>query len=238
MKKLIRTNLTDQIASYIQNEIIKGNWKAGDKLPSETELSEILGVSRMSLRNAIQRCNAIGLTETRIGEGTFVRNFDLRSYFGELYQMNLLGKHPVEINELRCVLQIASLRLALFKGFDAEILNQLEHLFHQMETSAEADDMEAFHEADAQFHRTICSLCKNDPLYIIYDALEFIIDDITRQNVEHSVEKASDFSLVLGHHREIMESLRAKDIDSFIKAQFESLERSYRYYSEYRDSEK
>ena len=52
MKKIVRTNLTAQISSYIQDEIIKGTWKPGEKLPSETELAETLGVSRMSLRSA------------------------------------------------------------------------------------------------------------------------------------------------------------------------------------------
>ena len=33
MKKLVKTNLTDQIFNYIQEEIIKGTWKPGEKLP-------------------------------------------------------------------------------------------------------------------------------------------------------------------------------------------------------------
>ncbi|MCI8743677.1 MAG: FadR family transcriptional regulator [Lachnospiraceae bacterium] len=232
MKKIVRTNLTAQISSYIQDEIIKGTWKPGEKLPSETELAETLGVSRMSLRSAIQRCNAIGLTETHVGEGTFVRDFNLRSYFGELYQMKLLGKKPTEINDLRCVLQIASLRLALEKGIVPEDLEILESLGRQMDEAAASSNMDAFHEADAQFHRTICRLCKNEPLYIIYDALEFIIDDITRQNVERSVRSTPGFSLVLGHHHDMLESIRSRDINRFIKVQMESRERSYRYYSE------
>lgn len=231
MKKIVRNSLTDQISSYIQDEILKGTWKPGEKIPSETELAESLGVSRMSLRSALQRCNAIGLTETRVGEGTFVRDFNLRDYFYDLYQMKLLGKQPSEVNDLRCVLQIAALRLALEKGIDPADIECLENLVAQMETSAANNDMNSFHEADAQFHRAVCRLCRNEAMYIIYDALEFVIDDITRQNVEHSVQNAGDFSLVLGHHRDMLESIREQDLDRFIKEQMASRERSLGYYA-------
>lgn len=230
MKKIVRTNLAAQISNYIQDEILNGTWKPGEKIPSENELAEMLGVSRMSLRSAIQRCNAIGLTETRVGEGTFVRDFNLRSYFSELYRMRLLGDNPNEINDLRSILQIGSFRLALTDGVSTEEFKRLEELVEQMEQAAAANDLEAFHEADIQFHRDACRLCHNKLLYSIYDAIEFLLDDTTKTNVERSIQKSPGFSNVLGHHREMLESIRTRDIDRFTKAMMESRERSLHYY--------
>ncbi len=231
MKKIVRTNLTDQISSYIQNEILKGTWAPGEKLPSETELSEALGVSRMSLRSAIQRCNAIGLTETRVGEGTFVRDFNLRSYFGELYDMNLLGNDPSQINDLRCVLQIASVRLALTKGVDEKDVSKLEQLLDKMYAAIDANDLEQFHKLDFQFHRAVCGLCHNEPLYIIYDALEFVINDITKQNVEHSFTTSHGYQKVMDHHKEIVESIKNRDMERMVTELMASRKRSESYYS-------
>ena len=231
MKKLVKTNLTDQIFNYIQEEIIKGTWKPGEKLPSENELSESLGVSRMSLRSAIQRCSAMGLTETRVGEGTFVRSFNLRSYFSELYRMKLLGRDPNEINDLRCVLQIASARLAIADGIAESDLQVLVDLEKDMEEAAGRNDMDAFHDADIQFHRAVCELCQNELLFMIYDAVESLMDNVTRQNVERSVRSTSNFDLVLSHHREMLESLQDRDMERFTKAQMDSRERSLRYYA-------
>lgn len=230
MERITRINLTDQISKHLQDQISSGVWKPGDKLPSETELAEQLGVSRMSLRNAIQRCNAIGLTETRVGEGTFVRKFNLRSYFCDLYAMRLLGKNPVEINDLRCVLQIASMKLALVKGIDQKDLDQLEKIEQQMNNMIEKNDVYGFHEADMQFHRTICRLCHNEPLYIIYDAVEFILDDVTRQNVERSLQNTKSFSSVHKFHQDIMESVRKQDFDRFVEVMIASRDRSISYY--------
>lgn len=231
MKKIVKSSLTDQIFDYIQEEIVKGTWKPGEKLPSETELSASLGVSRMSLRSAIQRSCAMGLTETRVGEGTFVRSFNLRSYFAELYRLRLLGRDPNEVNDLRHVLQIGSVRLALEDGIDDRDLAVLEQLDADMERAARNNDLDAFHTADVQFHRGVCELSKNNLLYQIYDAVEALLDDVTRENVQRSTQRAGSFKLVLEHHREILESLRTKDLDRFTAAMMDSRARSHSYYT-------
>ena len=218
MKKFVKSSLVDQIFDYIQGEIIHGTWKPGEKLPSETELAASLEVSRMSLRSAIQRCCAMGLTETRTGEGTFVRNFSLRSYFSELYRMKLLGQQPNEINDLCAILQLGSARLAFASNVTPEKIQELEQLDQTMESAANANDQNAFHEADIQFHRAI------------YDAVESLIDDTIQHNVELSVKHAGGYSLVLEHHRELLESIRANDMDRFTKAIMASRSRSIHYY--------
>lgn len=230
MKKFVKSSLVDQIFDYIQGEIIHGTWKPGEKLPSETELAASLEVSRMSLRSAIQRCCAMGLTETRTGEGTFVRNFNLRSYFSELYRMKLLGQQPNEINDLCAILQLGSARLAFASNVTPEKIQELEQLDQTMESAANANDQNAFHEADIQFHRAICGLGDNHLLFMIYDAVESLIDDTIQHNVELSVKHAGGYSLVLEHHRELLESIRANDMDRFTKAIMASRSRSIHYY--------
>ena len=49
MEKIVRKTLTDQIFDYIQDQIANGSWKRGEKLPSETELAEKLGVTRQTI---------------------------------------------------------------------------------------------------------------------------------------------------------------------------------------------
>ncbi len=101
MEKIVRKTLTDQIFDYIQDQIANGNWKRGEKLPSETELAEKLGVSRMSLRAAIQRSNTMGLTETKVGEGTFVKKISMRPFIENLLKSNLLSADNDDINDMR-----------------------------------------------------------------------------------------------------------------------------------------
>lgn len=63
-----------QIHDQLKEEIQQGVWKVGDRLPSERELSGKFGVSRMTLRQAIQTLADEGILERKIGSGTYVAN--------------------------------------------------------------------------------------------------------------------------------------------------------------------
>ncbi|MEM7445493.1 MAG: GntR family transcriptional regulator [Pseudomonadota bacterium] len=61
-----------QLAKRLTDAIRNGRWKAGDALPSERQMCEVLGVSRVTLRKALDTLAADGLVEARHGSGTFV----------------------------------------------------------------------------------------------------------------------------------------------------------------------
>ncbi len=230
MAKIMRSNLTDQIFDYLKNQITDGSWKPGEKIPSEIELAESLGVSRMSLRNAIKKSNILGLTETRIGEGTFVRQFNMRSYIKELYSANLLTWDANKANDMRYLLQVGSIRFALENAQLAKELPALRQALEQMENAVSANDMTAFHRADMAFHRQICRLSKNDLLYMIYDAIEALMDELIAENVRKSQETHGDLSVVLEHHRQLMDGLEKHDLKLCEEALDASRKRSHSYY--------
>ena len=67
-----RVKLSDQIAEQLEGMIADGTLKPGERLPAERQLAERLGISRPSLREAIQKLASKGLLSTRQGGGTFV----------------------------------------------------------------------------------------------------------------------------------------------------------------------
>ncbi|MFC1620212.1 FadR/GntR family transcriptional regulator [Candidatus Neomarinimicrobiota bacterium] len=71
-EKIGRTNLSEEIRKRIEGEILNNNLSPGDKLPTEMELSEMFGVSRASVREAIQILSTKGLVCIQKGRGTFV----------------------------------------------------------------------------------------------------------------------------------------------------------------------
>ncbi|MBI0300970.1 GntR family transcriptional regulator [Streptomyces sp. PRKS01-29] len=62
-----------QIADALREAIDKGRFREGDKLPSETELVDHFGVSRMTVRNALSLLQQEGLAVSEHGKGVFVR---------------------------------------------------------------------------------------------------------------------------------------------------------------------
>src|SRR6056297_2434474 len=64
--------LSSAVTRQIEKLILRGILRPGERLPSERELAERLGVSRPSLREAVADLQARGLLDTRAGAGIFV----------------------------------------------------------------------------------------------------------------------------------------------------------------------
>src|SRR4051794_23690153 len=111
--------------------------KAGDKLPSERELSERLNVARSSVREALRALELLGLIETRRGEGTFINDFK------ENKLVQLLGtfvmqdeKSIKDVHETKYLIEVDCLRLVIRRGKN----ELLEHLQNWVETNSFEDD--------------------------------------------------------------------------------------------------
>ena len=80
IKKVEKITAGEQVYQNLRENIVAQRWKADEKLPSETELATLYGVNRLTVRMALQRLNAIGLVETRVGDGTYVKKFEFSDY--------------------------------------------------------------------------------------------------------------------------------------------------------------
>ncbi len=69
---LIRFSTSEAVVNFFKNKIREGSIVAGDKLPSERQLQEQLGISRFSLREGLARLSALGIIKIIHGKGAFV----------------------------------------------------------------------------------------------------------------------------------------------------------------------
>jgi GntR family transcriptional regulator, transcriptional repressor for pyruvate dehydrogenase complex len=70
-----RRSVPDEVFDQVLGEVVDGEIGAGEPLPSERRLAEVLGVSRPAVREALKRLSAAGLVEVRQGDSTTVRDF-------------------------------------------------------------------------------------------------------------------------------------------------------------------
>lgn len=97
LRTIKRTQRSEEIRQQIDAAIRNGDFAPGDRLPSERELVETFGVSRVSVREAIRSLEAVGLVTVQQGRGAFVT--DRRSGFGEP-MARWLDVHRDEVLEL------------------------------------------------------------------------------------------------------------------------------------------
>src|SRR6478735_6155665 len=75
LKPVARRLVPEDVFEQLLGEVVDGELSAGDPLPSERRLAEVLGVSRPAVREALQRMAQTGLVEVRHGGATTVREF-------------------------------------------------------------------------------------------------------------------------------------------------------------------
>ena len=114
--------LADTVAGELEKRILEGSLKPGDRLPAERALAIELGVSRPSLREAIQKLVAKGILTTRHGGGTHVTD-RLEAHFADPWQDMLKG-HPLlhrDLLEFRQMLEGQAAALAAQRATDVDI---------------------------------------------------------------------------------------------------------------------
>src|SRR3954453_17057059 len=93
-QSVTRRSVPDEVFDQVLDEVVEGEIGAGEPLPSERRLAEVLGVSRPAIREALQRMTQTGLLEVRHGGATMVRDF--KRYAG----LDLLPRLLVRRGEL------------------------------------------------------------------------------------------------------------------------------------------
>lgn len=170
--KLKRLPLTEQVYLAIKEGIVSGRWQVGDKLPSENELAEIFGVNRLTVRGALQKLNILGIVETRVGEGTYVLNFNFRKYISEVAEFTMQPELESEIKEFRKLIEVECARLAIERGTEEEFA-ELKHLADESKEigqklnesyrdgSVEKEFYVEYVTRDLNFHGQICKMSHN-----------------------------------------------------------------------------
>lgn len=153
--------LSDTVARQLEQRILDGALKAGDRLPAERELSLELGVSRPCLREAIQKLASKGLLYSRQGGGTFVAD-QLNNALADPWA-EMLASHPAlndDLLEFRAVLECQSAEWAALRATPAD-LHQLDQCLKSAAAAVATLSAEAVAEADQAFHQALAEAAHN-----------------------------------------------------------------------------
>lgn len=164
-KKLLpidNASLADRVEKQLIDYLLENKFKVGDSLPTELELTEMLGVSRTVIREALLRLRMMGLIESRKKKGMVVTHPDMLSMFERTIFPTLMEKEKLkDIFELRMALEIgmADLIFLRIKPEDIVILEKIVESEPE-DTSALLFDIKQ----EISFHGKLYEITGNDTL--------------------------------------------------------------------------
>ena len=163
LKKINRSSVVQRVIDRLTEAMLSGELKPGDKIPTEMELSEQLGVARNSIREAIKILVYIGVLEIKRADGTFVCNGFSESLIDPMiYGIILNQQNSQDLNELRALVETGVMRLAVEKSSEEEIRQLHEKMLVLKDAIfAQTPDVDQVFEADNAFHDCITEMGHN-----------------------------------------------------------------------------
>ena len=216
--RLRRRSLVDGVVERLRTLIDEGRLAAGERLPTEAQLVEQLGVSRNALREAIRRLETVGLISVRHGQGMFIGDRESLSGCTELFRsaMAMSGQDLTDLAELRCVIEIHAARRAAEVASPeqvAELREALDRLGSDTQSHEEAI------RTDFEFHRKLVETAGNRLMFILMT----IPEELLLSSMLLATEKPRAFRWNLALHRPIWDAVRDGDPDAAEKAMREHM---------------
>ncbi|WP_100447401.1 FadR/GntR family transcriptional regulator [Glycomyces xiaoerkulensis] len=162
-----KSALVDQVIEQLRGQISDGEWAVGSRIPTESELSELLGVGRNTIREGVRALAHAGLLEIRQGAGTFVVG---HSEVTAAVRRRIAASPASDAMEVRRGLEVEAARLAARRRNEADV-TRLRVLLSEREATHQAGDTEAFIAADIALHQAVAEAGHNRLLIDLYSEL-------------------------------------------------------------------
>jgi GntR family transcriptional repressor for pyruvate dehydrogenase complex len=220
-----RKKLFMEVSERLEEIILSGEFKAGDKLPTEEMLTKKYGVSRNVIREGLKNLMERGLVEIIQGKGTFVSLPDpgliTKTMSRFIQGVNKQSNKNLydDLFETRYILEIANAKLAVKMATEEDLI-EMENTIVLMREKAESHQEWA--KADLMFHINLARSTKNMFLPVLLEPItSYLIEAIVLGHYAKDATKRA-----LRDHTEIIKKIRERDEKGVEKAMLDHLHQS------------
>lgn len=212
--------LYEQVLEQIKTMICREMYKKGDLLPSEKELMEMTGVSRITVREALRQLSEAGVIETRKGKGSYML-MDSRELSAETDAMRDYRADFVNSTNARMLLEPAIAR-ELAQTATPEELEILGGTLKGTPT-------------ESQFHETLIAMTHNPILTDLFQRMSSMENAPALSTLVPPAKQKSVVAVLEEQHRKIFQAIQAKKSEHAYFYMKEHLEYVQEMYEEYFD---
>jgi GntR family transcriptional regulator, transcriptional repressor for pyruvate dehydrogenase complex len=204
-------NITDVLFERLQSEILGGTYRIGTRLPSEREISERYGVSRITARDAVSRLCQTGLLNRVPQSGTFVNDYLTGASMDLLIRImqstnTIDGEMLFSLLELRRANEVFAARLAAL-NITKEGADELADLAER--GLAGIDDIVLLCDCDYEIHRAVITHSGNRVLPLLFNSFK----PVYRHYVEFFYRLPGAGAFVMPLYRKLASACASRDGD-------------------------
>lgn len=204
--------VSDKIVDQLKKLIKEGKLKPGDKLPSERQLIDILGVGRSSLREALNKLETMGYVVIKKRKGIFVKSINLMLQLDPLKKIMQEDQNKiVQLYEIRSDIEQASAYAAALERNEKD-LEEIKKCLKDFES--EKGVLHSSWERDQAFH---CSIARASHNFFRIHVIMNIFDlskEFIKPIMEGFADTEENLSIIAQQHASIFEAIEGKHADS------------------------
>ena len=194
---------TSNVAAQLRRRILEGEYAYEERLPAERSLAEDFGVSRGTIRSALQILEQQHLVARQIGSGTYVTHREITNQ-QEISSIT----SPLEMNEVRIAIEPQMVRLAIANASSRE-LEELRDALRQCEDCG--GDPEKFARGDAAFHMALAHCSRNKLMYWLYERISEVRRHSQWRRMKAKLLTPERIDYYNRQHRAMYEAIAARD---------------------------
>ena len=201
-----KVSVSQKTFNTLLGMVMDGTWREGEKIPSENELRDILGVSRHTVRAAINVLSMLGILETRRGDGNYIKTTGFGLSMNFLIPYLCVNGNDIEpIIEFRESIESTMTRYAARRATEEDI----ERIHEKLELCERcADDLDAYMTADFDFHSEIARASRNELLIQCMHIIKAYYFPAVKKYFNHAIARDG-----VDRHRRVFDAIAAHDED-------------------------
>jgi DNA-binding FadR family transcriptional regulator len=200
-----RMNLSQIVSERIKGYILDNELKAGDKLPSEKQLIDSLGVSRTVVREALKSLETVGFIKIKTGDGIYVDGLSLKPVLDQVsFRWKQDDRRMRELLATRRILELGAVEMAI-ERYDLEAIELLESRNREMAAKIAKGELPM--EEDLQFHRALFRATGNETFFELSEVLTDFFTNIRKLHLG----KVEDSKKSLIEHSNLIRAIREKN---------------------------
>lgn len=204
---IVRTTSAQSVARQLLDMLRRGVWKAGERLPTEKELTERLAVGRSTVREALQILATLNVVQPTPGQGTFIKQPTTADVLRTDLLAFLIGNtDALHLLEAREMIEPATIRLACLRATEADFA-RIEALLDAHAAALQAGQPVSEHAA--RFHVLMAEAAHNQVAVIFMTSILELLMQRGRRFDHIPGYQARE----LAEHRALLAVLRARDPD-------------------------
>ncbi len=204
------TSIPVEAAQVLLEMIQSGVIKAGSQLPPERSLQKQLGISRVSLREALNILEVLKVVKRRAGKGSMVQDINIDTFLdpGQLAKHVTLGERDLllDLMDFRLVIECHAASLAA-ERINQHYLDQLQTALFDMRNAHDTHDDGKFIDSDFMFHQVLAWATRSH----VYQRIFYLIHSLLRTSLQRTVRQVGAYERAIREHEAVLDAIEAGD---------------------------